>query len=563
MNPPKVVYVEPDEEITDLVERIRDSGDVEELAFVLPQRARVLQSPLNLRLLQQYSRSYAKKTSIVSGEPRVQLMAREAGFSTYASVTALERGIEVTSPVVDLGASPETFAVADTAAPAETIWTAPVDAAPMRAPRTTGAPLPAAVPRGPRGPHNRRPYYYAAGALFVVGLLLLFLVAPSATVTVTIKAKSISVNKLIQGTTDATAAAGPDHVLTSVIAADENDQFQAKPTGTKAIPATPGTGSVVFETDRILGDCIANIKAGSTFFQTSASPPVVFIAAADAPSSKECAPDKAFFVPAGLGTPGGYGPPSAAIPISAQVAGAAGNVSAGAVNTWPANPDATNTIVTNPAATSGGVDAHNVTVVSDQDKQAMQASLDDTKKRLTDKVKADLQAKASGKTIAQDPSGAGLTVTPDVQPPLPNSGDQYQPTNITVTMHGKAAVYSAADLTKVVNDDLKAQVPNNETLASSPAPNVPPPKITQAADDGTVVFSATGTGFTQPVIDLQKLKDKFTGKSRGTVRTLTDQALGTAVQSVDVSQSIPFFVLPFFSSRIEVKLTVVAGSPTT
>jgi hypothetical protein len=560
-SPPNVIYVEPDEEITDLVERIRASGEAEELVFVLPLRARVLQSPLNLRLLQQYSRSYAKRTAIVSGEPRVQLMAREAGFSTYASVPALERGIEVTSPAVDLVAGPEAFALPDTAAPVESPWVAPLDAAPTRAPRTPRT----SVLSGPRGPRGRRPYYYGAGALFVVGLLLVFLVAPSATVTVTIKAHAISINKLIQGTPDATAAAGPDHVLTSVVTADESDQFQAKPTGTKAIPATPATGSIVLETDRVLGACIAGIKAGSTFFQTSASPPVVFVASADAPSSKECAPQKAFFVPAGLGTPGGYGPPSSPIAISAQVAGAAGNVNAGAISSWPANPDATDTIVTNPQPAAGGVDAHNVTVVSDADKQAMQASLDDLKKRLGDKVKADLTAKAASKIIAQDPSGAGLTVTDDVQPALPNTGDQYQPTNITVTAHGKAAVYSPADLAKVVSDDLQAQVPKNETLVTTPPPTVPPPKITQAGDDGTVVFSATSSGYTQPVIDLSKLKDKFTGKSKDTVRTLIDQALGKQVDSIDVSQSpaLHLWFMPFFSSRIEVKVTVNAGAPPT
>src|SRR5579864_1439629 len=94
----RVLYVEPDDEITDLVEKIRRSGEEGELVFVLPHRGNVLQSPLNLRLLQQYSRSFVKSTAIVSGDPRVQQLAKSAGFPTYASVQAYERGVQVVRP---------------------------------------------------------------------------------------------------------------------------------------------------------------------------------------------------------------------------------------------------------------------------------------------------------------------------------------------------------------------------------------------------------------------------------------------------------------------------------
>src|SRR3981081_80413 len=94
----KVLYIEPDDEIPDLVEKIRRSGEEQDLVFVLPHRTKVLQSSLNLRLLQQYSRSFVKRTAIVSGDPRVQQLAKSAGFPTYASVQAYERGVEVVRP---------------------------------------------------------------------------------------------------------------------------------------------------------------------------------------------------------------------------------------------------------------------------------------------------------------------------------------------------------------------------------------------------------------------------------------------------------------------------------
>src|SRR5215470_2617861 len=95
----RILYVEFDDEITELVERIRVSGDDADLVFVLPNRARVLQSVINLRLLQQYSRSFMKRTAIVSGDPRVQQLARDAAFPVYASVAAYERGVQALPPL--------------------------------------------------------------------------------------------------------------------------------------------------------------------------------------------------------------------------------------------------------------------------------------------------------------------------------------------------------------------------------------------------------------------------------------------------------------------------------
>ncbi|HEV7467880.1 MAG TPA: hypothetical protein VGP96_16410, partial [Candidatus Dormibacteraeota bacterium] len=141
----KMVYVDPEEEITELVERIRGAGDESDLVFVFPSQARVLLSPLNLRLLQQYSRSNLKSTAIVSGDPRVQGLAREAGFATYASVQAYERGVQVMRPAAD-GASGDGAAAAGAgglaADPVDDPWTDPV---------------PARVPPGPRRPRGALP----------------------------------------------------------------------------------------------------------------------------------------------------------------------------------------------------------------------------------------------------------------------------------------------------------------------------------------------------------------------------------------------------------------------
>lgn len=562
----KVLYVEPDDEITDLVEKIRRSGEEQDLVFVLPHRTKVLQSPLNLRLLQQYSRSFVKHTAIVSGDPRVQAMAKSAGFPTYASVQAYERGVEVVRPHAPVEPSPEDedgdavpgMAAIGTAASATAVaqaWgNAPVAERAETLPRAD-RPMPprrlGPTPLPKRGRDRRRAYYYLAGAVFLVGLLLLFLVAPSATVTITLTATPVGTSNPIQGTTDANLASSPDHVLTTVATADESNQFQAKPTGQKTLNATAASGQVVLQTD--LKNVADFLIPKGTEFDSNTNPQIKFYASQDTTVH--------------FGDPDGNGiATSNPIPVQDGKPEAAGNLPAGTITQWPGNPCGPNgqykgvcapsdLTCSNPQPTTGGADAKQVTTASQSDIDGWNKQITDLKAQLTDKVNQDMAGKAgAGKVAAKDPGGSGTTISSDVTP-LPNRDDQYQPTTISVAVHGKAAYYNPADVKKVAMDDLTALVSKGEQLA--PGATVPDPKITQASDDGTVIFSLNATGYSEPVIDVQGLKTRFTGKSRSEVTRLAKEIIGSSVKSVTVDQSIPFFVLPFFSGHIEVKQTFI------
>lgn len=567
----KVLYVEPDDEITDLVEKIRRSGEEQDLVFVLPHRTKVLQSPLNMRLLQQYSRSFVKRTAIVSGDPRVQQMAKDAGFPTFASVQAYERGVEVVRPHTPFepqnvdededGHSPGMAAIGSAAAgtavaqawshaPAAERVESLQRADRVLPPRRTMGPAP--LPK--RGRERRRAYYYLAAAVFLVGLLLLFLVAPSATVTITLTATPISTSNPVQGTTDANLAGTADHVLTVVAIADETNQFQAKPTGQKTLPATAASGNVVLQTD--LKNVADFTVPKGTEFDSNTTPQIKFYATQDTVVH--------------FGDPDQNGiSTSNPIPVQDGKAEAAGNLPANTITQWPGNPCGpggqykgvcapSDLTVTNPQPTSGGADAKQVTTASANDVQGWQAQVTTLKQQLGDKAKQDMAAKAgTGKVPAVDPGGSGQTITYDITP-LPNADDQYQTSTITVTVHGKGAFYDPGDVKKVALADLTGQKAAGEQLA--PDPKIPDPKVTQASDDGTVIFSEPASGYSEPIIDVQGLKDKFAGHSQSDVKSIAREVIGSSVTDVQVDQHIPFFVLPFFSSRIEVEQKVKKAS---
>src|SRR6266853_1412193 len=102
----KLLYVEADEEITDLVDRLRDLSLEDEVTFVVPEHARSLQSAMSFRLLKRYADSYGKRVNLVSGDPRLQAMALEAGFMAFPSLAAYDGGSEVHRP--ELAGDPST-----------------------------------------------------------------------------------------------------------------------------------------------------------------------------------------------------------------------------------------------------------------------------------------------------------------------------------------------------------------------------------------------------------------------------------------------------------------------
>ena len=94
---PAVVIAKPDDEIVDLIDRVRSSADPD-VGLVVPGSSRALQTPLNVRLLAQFSHQSGRRTSIVTEDPRLQQLARASGLPVYGSVPAFERGIELAGP---------------------------------------------------------------------------------------------------------------------------------------------------------------------------------------------------------------------------------------------------------------------------------------------------------------------------------------------------------------------------------------------------------------------------------------------------------------------------------
>ncbi len=78
---PQTFYIDSDEEIISVIGRLRKSSSGENV-FVFPKRALVLQSIVNLRLLQREAQKMGRKITIVSQDEIGKMLAEKAGIRT-------------------------------------------------------------------------------------------------------------------------------------------------------------------------------------------------------------------------------------------------------------------------------------------------------------------------------------------------------------------------------------------------------------------------------------------------------------------------------------------------
>ena len=527
----KLLYVEADEEITDLVDRLRDLSLEDEVTFVVPERARALQSPMSFRLLKRYADSYGKRVNLVSGDTRLQAMSLEAGVTAYPSLAAYDTGTEIHQPaLVD-----EPPATAPARAEAGSLVGSPGGVAtldrPRQAPVTSAPPKRATAPPKPArsGPsfNSYRPYLIGAGALAIVGLLVAILYLPSATATLFVEGTAVKQDITLLGA-PGTAAGSPDHFATQAVNASESQSLPGTATGSKSIPAQASVGQVTFTEN-----CVFLCDSGTTTIPTGTS-----VSTSD---GKRYATTKA----ASVASPRG----SATVPVKAVTPGPDGNTGAHTITTIDRNRDY-NLTVDNAQATSGGADPRTATVIQQSDIDGIKdVYAKEAVLRITDQLKS----KAQGQTLVMVGNGVAATATPDH-----NVGEEVSGFTVTITVEGKGVAFDE----KVVKGMLKAALQRRVKQQGSQLTN--DVKTTYDAidvnADGHVTLNGHASGFYTPVFLETSIRSRLKGMSPSSARAFL-QSL-PKVKEGRITQS-PFGLpwLPLFSSRISLKIQEVSGSP--
>lgn len=506
------IYVETEEEIPELVERLRRyRGD--DTMLVLPIRSRIGQSRFNFQLLRNYAASMGKRVTVVCDDPAVQKMASESGFTVFGAVGVQGEGIP-SAPEEEL--------------PASRWWQRG-----QGAPSThvgIAAPSRLITKRATEMRPGRFILYVAAVALLLVGLFATVVYVPSASVTLLAQAQSFS-EKAVE--IQAQPGKPPIRVRPDVITSSNSQGF--KTTGSIRVLLAAATGSVVYSNP--CQPCPSNspgliVYAGQRLLNTNGI---------------EFAQTSRNYKGQGVLVPWDG---SATANVIATTQGSAGNVGSGTINVIQPNNNSYNLTVINPQATGGGANASNTPTMTISDFDAARAVLEqELRQSIAQRIAA---SKKAGETLSDQMTYGAPIFSTDHQP-----GDKVAAFNATMSLQGEGDFYFDSDVQKAYENYLAQRVPDNQQLITD-GPIQVDYRILSANAGGQLVFVGDASAFVAPKLDLSQIQARIVGKPVAQARFYLQ---GLNVRSVTIKElPLPLPLMPLLSSRISIHYVVQQGA---
>jgi hypothetical protein len=411
---------------------------------------------------------------------------------------------------------------------------------------TSGAPARQQVQRKPRRGNRSLIILFSVVAILLVTTLLLLYLVPTATVTISLQARTFSQNVQLNATVDPGAPL-LNKVLAQMAQHDFTVSGQGTASGTTRVGNAKARGLVTLTNN---GTANVTIPTG-TFVATTSG--IQFATGAEV------------VVPRESNYP--------AVPVSAQQTGEIGNVGAATITVIP--PASLNSIaqyshislsslklaVTNTRATSGG-GAANVPAVTARDRQALvQVLHNKLKQEVNSWLVSQLHSGDMRGTPAPDVLRSSSPLPEEQLSGAPDAGQQASGGIFTGTLslHISVLVVRAAALQAAAGAQLNTAA-GRQQPASMLATHLPVTlsgsKGTPAKDGRSLAISAKASGQIIRQFPLQDISNSLTGKGIGQVTSDLKAMLAQAgVQNVQVSVSPSFLtIMPLQAGRIQVVL---------
>lgn len=542
-----VIYIDVEDDITAIIGKIKASKE-KIVALVPPRHSTVLQSAVNLRLLERMAKGASKQLVVVTNNQALVALASAASIPVAKNLQSKPEIAEIPAlavddddDIIDGSQLPvgEHAATAPTREPLikpksnvvpvvdrDELENIDIDGEPVKAGAsavaTKSAPTTSKKPKSKIPNFNsfrKKLFFGILGVAAITGLLIwMYVFAPAATITVTAKAAATNINATVTlGDTQATDfSKGIVSSVTQTLKQDNKVNFT--PTGTKQI-GNKAAGSVKFSNKSISDVTIAS---GTTITSSEGNNYVT---------------QSAVTVPAAvLGNCGGGSACAVAgqsdpVQVAASDVGAAYNTTSG--DTFSVAGQSSNVTGTATTDITGGT-SQTVKAVSQSDFDQAKAQLQGTSQ---DAVKKQLQAKFTSDQIV---IGDSFTVTPGDATSSPAVGEALpdgtsQATLTVTTTYTLTAVPKSAAQT-YVNDALTAQISDktkqriyqgNEKLSFS--------NYTPAANGVAASANINAVGYIGPNLQAADIKKQVAGQKTGQVQATLDSIDG--VNDVNVKYS--------------------------
>lgn len=456
-----VIYIEADEEITSIVDRLHKAQS-KEVTLVIPRGAVVAQSVMNLKLLQREATNAKKKIGVVTSDPVAASMISQAGIAILDSVKNKRVVIEPKNKKPqDLPSEVDLTVKENPAVPvhhfqereidtkddkkvdepkASSFDTHEVDVSPRV---TEHGPL----PRGAFAPARKRSSkaFFVFVVVLIVAVILGAIIIPNSQVTLVVAGEKYERDLDINVATDQKVPSVEQaQVPGDFVEADTqvNDQFNAS--GTKNV-GEKAKGTATISNDSGVDQALVSgskLSGGGLAFVTTAD--------ANAPKAT-------------LNSAGDKVAGKVTVEVQAEGAGDKYNVS-GLVVSVPKDK-----LSGKIESTSGG-STKELTVVSAEDIAAAKAALE---KKAQDQLKTDIGKKAGGVVMDGAVQFETTQSSPSVQ-----EGTEAANFQMTLKQKGKALVFKEAVFRETYIDILRRGIPPEKDLVFSASDEI----VTQVGD---------------------------------------------------------------------------------
>ncbi len=531
-----VIYIDVEDDITAIISKVKASKQ-KIVALVPPKRIGVLQSAVNLRLLERAARQSDKRLVLITNNHALSSLAASAKLPVaknlqskpeIAPIAALE--IDDENDVIDGSALPigihekiasdeespvdvPSSVIADLAEP-------PKDGEPVKPARTKKSKT-SKVPDFNTF-RKRMILFIVAGVALIAFLIWAIVFAPRATVLVSAKTNDSSVNVPITVSDTATTDAAKATVKAIKVTKSEDRQIEFPATGSKNV-GDKATGVVTFSTSDA-GTAIngVTIPAGT---RLTAGSGVVFVTDETVTLSIS-----------------NYQGESVSVTAAEQ--GAKYNAASGSLSGAPNNVSAT---LDDP--TSGGTDKIAKVVTAGDVQKAKEGLVEDENKSMEDELKSSLK----GAKYIEGSFGvsySAVTTAPDVGAEAPD-GVSTLSAKVTYSLYGVSAAEIGTFLDAYLKKEL--QDSDNQFVYSNGKDEAEFQDITNTDKGASLTLVATAK--VGPRLSEDQIRKQALGKKGGDIQEALQTIRG--VEDVDVSY-FPFWVssVPNDEKKVTVRFDV-------
>jgi hypothetical protein len=545
----EIIYLEPDEEITSVIDKMKNANSPR-LGLVIPREATLLQSIVNLRLLQREAASLNKEIAVVTTDKIGRNLAAQVGLQVFSSVEEQKPIYQPPqikpdiSEVIELDETPKNEELSAEAAGVSVhhFQEKPIEWRKKQSPVYRGQGLTPSQSKSMIHPDKptvgkimsqkqkdlkifKKLIWPIVGVIAVLAAIASYLLLPHATVTISVPSENLPKSIVMAVTNKVTTPNLQSNLMPGElieVTNEKKDTYAA--TGEKTV-GTKASG---------------NIK----LYNNSPTPYTLNAGAKLSSSSKTFVTKSAVTAP-GASAPNNPG--TATVAIEAENPGPDSNVAAGKFVIIGLSESQQQWYYCQSSSALSGGASHQVQVVSQKDYDTAKNKL---VSELTTSVKKELESKIKDKKVID-----GAQVTPDPAISVSTNVDgQAKNFDMNVKLTTQVMVFDMSKMKDFLINSIQTQVATDKMVAIASDNDVGYESVKTAYDKGELNFTANVNAKVAPKIDTNSIKNNILGKNLKDAESIIKGQPGISKNTIDFWPAIWFKQIPYFSRNVTINV---------